>query len=135
MRKQVEEWLHFAEIDLLSARKLLEDAYLTQSAAFHIHQSVEKCFKALIEDLNLRVPKIHDLEKLLGIIIEHDIILKTNTEIISMINDVYIETRYPNDQGLIPEGIPSIEFIQEIYSFAETLYKEIYQLLNKESAL
>jgi len=56
MRKQVEEWLHFAEIDLLSARKLLEDAYLTQSAAFHIHQSVEKCFKALIENLNLRIP-------------------------------------------------------------------------------
>jgi len=85
--------------------------------------------------LTVTIPKIHDLEKLLGIIIEHNIILKTNTEIISMINDIYIESRYPGDQGLIPEGIPSIEFIQEIYSFAETLYKEIYQLLNKESAL
>ena len=68
MKKQVEEWLRFAELDLRSAIKLLEDPTLTQNAAFHIHQSVEKCFKAGIENLNVKIPKIHDLEKLQDIL-------------------------------------------------------------------
>ena len=49
MKNQVEEWLDFASIDLRSAKKLLEDETLTQSAAFHLHQTVEKAFKATIE--------------------------------------------------------------------------------------
>ena len=125
MKKQVEEWLNFSKIDLLSAKKLLEDEDLTQSAAFHVQQSIEKSLKAIIENLDLRVPRIHDLEKLLGIIIENNINFKSNVEMISLINDIYIETRYPGDQGLMPNGIPSIEFIQKIYCFAEELYNEI----------
>jgi HEPN domain-containing protein len=42
MKKQVEKWLRFAELDLRAAKKLLEDPLLTQNSAFHIHQSVEK---------------------------------------------------------------------------------------------
>ena len=49
MKKQVEERLEFATVDLRSAKKLLEDETLTQSAAFHLHQTVEKAFKAIIE--------------------------------------------------------------------------------------
>ncbi len=37
MKKQVEDWLRRAKIDLLSSKKLLEDDFLTQSVAFHCH--------------------------------------------------------------------------------------------------
>ena len=76
MKKQVEEWLEFATVDLRSAKKLLEDETLTQSAAFHLHQTVKKAFKAIIEYLNKKIPKIHDLEKLMEIIKENGIKLK-----------------------------------------------------------
>ena len=135
MKKQVEEWLNYAKIDLLTVNKLLEDDKLTQSAAFHVQQAVEKTFKALIENMNIRVPKVHDLEKLLGIILENGITIKTNVEMITMLNDIYIETRYPGDQGLVPDGIPSIEFIKKGHSFAEELFNEIYEKLKNELAV
>ena len=125
MKKQVEEWLRFAELDLRSAKKLLEDPTLAQNAAFHIHQSVEKCFKAGIENLNVKIPKIHDLEKLQDILKDNGIIFKTDMDQILSINNIYIEARYPGDQGLVPEGTPSPEFINEIYEFAEKVIDEM----------
>jgi len=125
MKKQVEEWLRFAELDLRSAKKLLEDPTLTQNAAFHIHQSVEKCFKAGIENLNVKILKIHDLEKLQDILKDNGMIFKTDMDQILSINNIYIEARYPGDQGLVPEGTPSPEFINEIYEFAEKVIDEM----------
>lgn len=133
MKKQVEEWLLFSKTDLLSAKKLMEDDTLTQSAAFHVQQSVEKSFKAVIESLDLDVPRIHDVEKLLGIVLEKGVILKSNLDMLPLINDIYIETRYPGDQGLVPNGIPSIEFIADIFSFAEDLLNEISEFVRSES--
>jgi HEPN domain-containing protein len=129
MKKQVEAWLEFAALDLRAAKKLLEDEALTQSAAFHVHQTVEKSLKAIIEDLNKRIPKIHDLEKLLEIISENEIILKTDLDPILKINNIYIEARYPGDQGLLPNGTPTVEFVEDIYNFAEKILNEIEKIL------
>lgn len=129
MKKQAEEWLGFAELDLRSAKKLAEDPLLTRNAAFHIHQSVEKCFKAGIENLSMKIPKIHDLEKLHQILIENGITFRTKMDQLLSINNIYIEARYPGDQGLVPEGTPSPEFINEIYEFAEKVIDEMKGLL------
>ena len=129
MKNQVEEWLDFASIDLRSAKKLLEDETLTQSAAFHLHQTVEKAFKATIEYSNKKIPKIHDLEKLMEIINENGIKFKTNTDPILKINNIYIEARYPGDQGLLPNGTPSVKFVEEMYEFTEQILNEIKNIL------
>lgn len=129
MKNQVEEWLDFASIDLRSAKKLLEDETLTQSAAFHLHQTVEKAFKATIEYSNTKIPKIHDLEKLMEIINENGIKFKTNTDPILKINNIYIEARYPGDQGLLPNGTPSVKFVEEMYEFTEQILNEIKNIL------
>ena len=67
MRKQVEAWLSQAFIDLKTAERIVGDDELTPSTAFHCQQCVEKCMKALIENENDRVPKTHNLPRLLGI--------------------------------------------------------------------
>jgi len=45
MKKQVKQWLKYAEVDLLSAEKLLDEKHLTQSVAFHSHQTACNCVK------------------------------------------------------------------------------------------
>ena len=132
MKKQVKEWIDFADTDLRSAKKLLEDETLTQSAAFHTHQCVEKSFKAVIENTDINIPKIHDLAKLLDIINKQGVEFKTETNPLLKINNIYIEARYPGDQGLVPSGKPTVSFVKEIYDFANTLFKEIKELLDKE---
>ena len=119
MKRQVRKWLKYAKIDLLSAKKLLEDELLTQSVAFHAHQAIEKSFKSVLENEGVRIPKTHVLEKLYGLIQE----IKTNfyevdEDTLTQINDVYIDSRYPGDVGLIPDGIPSINKASIFYRLA-----------------
>jgi HEPN domain-containing protein len=128
MKKQVEFWLDFAEKDIKAAKKLAEDPELTQSTAFHCHQAVEKMIKAVLESGDHRIPKIHDLEVLLS---RAEAILKLaiNEEVLKKLNEVYIDSRYPSDVGLIPNGIPSSQTINDFLNFTKNLYKKIAEHL------
>lgn len=70
MKKRVEQWLHFAIIDLESAKVLNQEDRLTQTAAFHCQQAVEKILKSLIENTGKIVPRVHNLGVLYGTIEE-----------------------------------------------------------------
>ncbi len=54
------------------------------------------------------IPKIHNLIRLYGIVRNH-IQLSFDMEVFKQINETYIDTRYPSDIGLLPEGTPSLE--------------------------
>jgi len=72
--------------------------------AFHSQQAIEKCFKAILEENEDNVPKIHNIivlkEK-----IERYINLKLEKEIFDQLNELYIDSRYPTDLGLLPDCI------------------------------
>ena len=130
MKKRVKEWIKYSKLDLDSALKLLENPELTQSAAFHCQQSIEKSFKAILEEKINKVPRTHDLVKLYGLIEECGIKLLINEDVLDQVNDVYIETRYPSDLGLIPEGIPRVETINIFYDLSGSIYKQVISILN-----
>ncbi|WP_456324126.1 HEPN domain-containing protein [Desulfonauticus submarinus] len=131
MKKQVEEWLKRAEIDLLSAEKLLTEEYLTPSTAFHTHQAIEKSFKAIFEDRGKRIPRVHDLELLYAKIQKMGITFRGIDEnILLEVNEVYIDSRYPCEVGLMPYGLPSLEKVKEFYILAKKIYKQIVKKLN-----
>lgn len=124
MKKQVDQWLSLAEKDLKSAILLSEDETLTSIAAFHCQQAVEKGFKAILENNNERIPKIHNLE----ILYERSkpiISIALDLEMLQKINEVYIDSRYPGDIGLTPIGIPSLETISSFIRFTEKLLKDL----------
>ena len=131
MKKRVEEWIYFAEADIRSIKKLIEDPTLSQIAAFHCQQAVEKLLKAIIEDRLTKTPKIHDLSKLYGMIIniEPKIDIEVDENVLSEINDVYIDTRYPPDLGLIPSGIPTVETISRFIGEIEKIHVQTKKIL------
>ena len=131
MKRQVKAWLKYAEVDLLSAEKLLNEEKLTQSVAYHSHQAVEKSLKAMLENKNIRIPKIHDLEKLYGMIIKAGIKVKLDEDILAQVNDVYIDSRYPGDAGLIPEGTPSIGKAKEFFKAAKDVYRKVLDIIGE----
>ncbi len=88
--------------------------------------------KAILEDKNVKIPKIHDLEKLYGIILELGIRLKIDEDILAQINDVYIDARYPANAGLIPDGNPSLEKVQGFYELAKAVYEKTTSIIEKE---
>jgi HEPN domain-containing protein len=127
MKRCDNAWLNFATVDLNSAGKLLEDDSLTQSAAFHCQQTIEKSFKALLEYKNIAVPRVHDLIRLHGLLLEAKIEIAVDDDMLAQINDVYIETRYPSNFGLIPSGIPEVSTVQHFYQQAETILEKAWK--------
>ena len=66
MKKLVEEWLRYAENDLRTISKIIDDEHLTNVVTFHSHQCIEKSFKAIILLKTDSLPKVHNLIKLPG---------------------------------------------------------------------
>ena len=129
MKKQAKQWLHFSKVDLSTIEKIKDDEFLTQSAAFHSHQSVEKSLKAIIALYDRKIPKVHDLLLLIGIIEEINIEINIDQDILDSINQIYIDSRYPSDFGLLPSGIPTIEKINEFDNFARDIYNKVEKLI------
>src|SRR6056297_1016641 len=133
MKKQAKEWMKFAKSDLQATMAIITEENLSTVAAFHTQQCVEKSLKALLELYNKKVPRTHDLIKLLQKIEEEkiNINMKINEEVLDQISQVYIDTRYPADFGLLPEGKPSINKVKEFLDEAESIFNQTVQLIEK----
>jgi len=124
------EWLKASKLDLESIRYIVEVEYLTSVVAFHAQQSIEKSFKAIIEYKNKKIPKQHDLLKLKILI--KDVLDIHDDDILDTLNNLYIDSRYPGDLGLLPYGKPTISDAKEFYVFASDIFERACILLNIE---
>lgn len=61
MSEQARGWLEAARDDLLIIEKIIDEEHLTHMVAFHAQQSIEKSFKAVLEQQKENVPKTHDI--------------------------------------------------------------------------
>ncbi len=128
MKKITQEWLDYAKADLQACKKMISDDLLTNIVAFHTQQLVEKCFKAILEEKNLKIPRIHSLIRLFDII-EKIIDFELDLKILNIIDRVYIKSRYPGDLGLLPDGKPTLEQTKQLYEFAKDIYSKTVKML------
>lgn len=89
---------------------------------------MEKSFKAILIENNYALPKIHDLSKLFSLI-EKLVKLKLNFDLLEMLNEVYMDSRYPIDLGLLPDGKPSLVRARELYEFAKDVFNQVEKQL------
>lgn len=52
-------------------------------------------------------------------------------DILDQMNQVYIDTRYPADFGLLPEGKPSEERIRKFIEEAEKIYNKAEKIIEE----
>ncbi len=121
------EWLKAANDDLLLISNIITNESLTHLTAFHCQQAIEKSFKAILEYNDNNVPKKHDLLALKDLV--SDYLKVDNEDILETLNSLYIESRYPGNLGLLPDGKPTIENAEEFYSFAKNIYENANELL------
>ena len=131
MKKQVEAWIGFAEKDMLTVSEIIQNSRLTNVVTFHCHQAIEKYFKAFALENERPLMKIHNLLTLYGIIKEI-IDLQLDEDLLSTVNDIYLEARYPGEIGLLDDGsMPTIEQANQFFSFAKEIETKIKKELNK----
>ena len=121
------EWLKAANDDLLLISNIITNESLTHLTAFHCQQAIEKSFKAILEYNDNNVPKKHDLLVLKDLV--SDYLKVDNEDILETLNSLYVESRYPGNLGLLPDGKPTIKNAEEFYSFAKNIYENANELL------
>ena len=103
MKANTADWLRSAQADLDTITAILNQPHLTPIVAFHVQQCVEKCLKAFIEEADIEVRKTHNLLTL-KTAIDHRQKLDLDEDMLSLLNKLYIDSRYPGNFGLLPSG-------------------------------
>ena len=126
-----ENWLKFAFDDLCSAEILLA-AGIFNMVCFHAQQCVEKTIKALLAALRQPLPRSHNLirlrqmaEEALGYSVDID------SEVLRFLNDIYLDSRYPQELGLLPEGQPGAADAQRALTGAQKIYSDLKALIDQ----
>jgi HEPN domain-containing protein len=123
MKKQVEDWIRFAEKDIIAASEIIENPNLTNIVTFHCQQAIEKYFKAFIIENDRPLLKIHNLPNLYGTI--KDIKdLEIDEDLLAIINKVYLDDRYPGELVLLTDGLPTNEEAFEFLEYAKLIERK-----------
>jgi HEPN domain-containing protein len=124
MKQLTREWLNAAEDDLITIGNILDNPILTNIVAFHSQQAIEKSIKAIVEEFSIAFTKTHNLQSLL-VKIEAFILLSVNDVIISELDRLYIDSRYPGDMALMPSGKPTPEEAKIYFQEALKIKKQV----------
>jgi len=110
--------------DLATVERLLDAEGLTNIAAFHAQQCIEKCFKAVIESSGKPVPRIHDLVRLH--VLAADIVeLPADETALIELSAVYLDSRYPVTTGYLPTGKPEPDDIRRYHRAATEIFRSV----------
>ena len=131
MKRQAKAWLDSARDDLGVVEEIINRDDLTHMVAFHSQQAIEKSFKAVLEEYEQIVPRIHDLITL-RTQTEKYIKLEIESDILNQLNELYTDARYPTDFGLLPGGKPPRELSQKMYHLARKICETIEQSMVSE---
>ena len=126
-RTLAKEWLSAAKDDLMTIMAILNNEHLTNIVAFHAQQSIEKSLKSILEYNGETIPRKHDLLVLSALTSRY--LTLNDIKLLDTLNDLYTESRYPGDLGLLPNGKPSIDDAKGFYEFARDVYESVNSLL------
>lgn len=129
MKSITAAWIASAHDDLVLIHEIANNKPLTHLIEFHGQQAIEKSFKAVLEECEDTVPKMHALETLLPKVLRH-LKISFPLDLLEDLDKLYIDARYPGDFGLLPNGKPTVN---ESKSFLE-LAEQIHQICRRFSS-
>lgn len=125
MKSITSDWMSAAYDDLELIREIIHNETLTNLVAFHSQQAIEKSFKAILEEYDGCVPRMHNLETLLPKVNRHIEFIDTEMELLEDLDKLYIDSRYPGDFGLLPNGKPTVDEANKFYELSLLIYKAV----------
>ena len=124
MNPAVAEWVSKAEGDFLTASRELRARKSPNydAVCFHAQQCAEKYLKAILQENDIRIPKIHFLLELLAMILKFDSSYEFLKADLQVLEDYAVRFRYPGETA-------EKEDAQSAYAAAGTTRKFIRQKL------
>lgn len=90
---------------------------------------MEKSIKSILEWNEIDIPKIHSVLRLSKIVQEYLVI--EDKDMLDELDNLYIDSRYPGDLGLLPNGKPSMRKVKIFYSFAKKIYEMVMRKIDE----
>ncbi len=101
MKRQTKAWVEKANGDWEGACDLAKrKPPLSDLACFHCQQAAEKYLKALLQESGTVVPKTHDLEAVLDLLLPHDATLAPLRRILKSLTRYAVNYRYPGAHAI-----------------------------------
>jgi HEPN domain-containing protein len=94
---------------------------LHNGVCFHCQQCAEKYLKGLLEELGLTVPKTHDLEDVLALLLPHHPALRTLRRGCRFLTKFAVATRYPGDKASKRQAEAALRWEDRIRTAARTI--------------
>src|SRR4051812_2684751 len=102
MKRHTARWIKKAEEDIESARDLAgHKPPRRNTACFHCQQAAEKYLKALLQEVGLAVPRTHDLQDLVDLLVPHDVTLRSLRRSVQALTKYAVEYRYPGMEATL----------------------------------
>lgn len=122
MKRSTREWVNKAEADRVAAQKCSRDTTpLHDVVCFHCQQCAEKYLKALLEELALAIPKTHDLDNLLTLLLPHHCSLRSLRRGLIFLTDFAVDTRYPGNNASKRQAASALRWADRVRTTARTL--------------
>lgn len=118
MAENINEWLRFSNMDLDSAKYLLENMHPAplEVICYHCQQAAEKFIKAVIISFDIEIEKTHDLVRLINILRKSTEIPEIIVDSAEMLTQFATKSRYPQsffvDEGQTRNAILHAERIK-----------------------
>lgn len=116
---EVKRWLEKADHDRRAAELTLREARpITDIAAFHCQQAVEKLLKAYLVYRRHAFEKIHDLEELVDQCARHDATFAELRDRVRPVSAYAVRFRYPGPTDpSVAEVREALQVVQEVWQF------------------
>jgi HEPN domain-containing protein len=100
MKRSTRQWISKAEADYqLAARIPRTGLPFHDQRCFLCQQSSEKYLKALLEELGLAIPYVHNLDDLLSLLLPNHPTLRSVRRCLVFLSDFAVGIRYPGDSA------------------------------------
>jgi HEPN domain-containing protein len=101
MKAATREWIRKAESDHQLAISLMRrrKVPVPDHACFHFQQSAEKYVKARMEEAGMRIPRTHQIDQLLQMLLSIEPLWSALMPAAIRISDYAVRIRYPGDQA------------------------------------
>ncbi|MGI8981994.1 MAG: HEPN domain-containing protein [Pirellulaceae bacterium] len=115
MRKETRVWVQKAEDDYLASVDLIDGPdQLHDQVCFHCQQSAEKYLKALLEEAARSIPKIHDLDGLLNLVLPIHPSLRSLKRGLLMLSNYAVATRYPGTNATKRQAAAALRWAERV---------------------
>ena len=119
MKPATNEWVSKADGDFATAGREIRARKMPNydAVCFHCQQCAEKYLKAILQENEMRIPKIHNLLELLAMILKFDgsyAFLKADLDVLE---EFSVRYRYPGDTAEIEEAKSAYAAVKTVRNF------------------